>query len=346
MPKLLHNTEEVLRLCQENHITSSIVVVKVLAGYLPVVKKIANYDFAYLGDSRLDNLIRFKNIAKKKALLRLPSLDEVDKVVEYADLSLNSEIETIIALDKAAKKKHKFHEILLMFDLGDLREGIFYQDDYLSIVEKIITLKSIKLIGIGTNLTCYGGIVPTNENLNILVEIKKKIESHFNIKLAIVSGGNSSSFHLLTTHTMPKAINNLRYGEVLFMGRETSFGKTLPNLYSDVFMLQAEIIEVKTKPSYPIGKIGFNSFGEEPVIVDKGIMRRGILAIGKQDVILENLTSRNKNITIIGGSSDHLLVDLTKSEYVLGDVMDFNLNYPALLHLMNSKYVDKLLINK
>lgn len=346
MKKLLHNAEEVLRLCKENHITSSIVVVKVMAGFLPVVQEISKYDFAYLGDSRLDNLVKYKDINKKKALLRLPAFSEVEQVVEFADLSLNSEIETIILLDEAAKKKNKVHEILLMFDLGDLREGIFYQDDYLPIIEKILSLKSIKLVGIGTNLTCYGGIIPTKKNLNLLVEIKNKIEAHFKIKLEIISGGNSSSFYLMEGHQIPKEINNLRYGEIMFMGRETAYGNFLPNLYPDAFKLQAQLIEIKTKPSYPIGEIGLNSFGEEPVITDKGIMKRGILAIGKQDVILDNLTPRDKNISIIGGSSDHLLVDLTKSDVSLGDILDFDLNYPGLLYLMSSNYIEKIIVNK
>jgi len=202
---------------------------------LPVVIEIAKCDFTYLGDSRLDNLIKYKNINKKKALLRLPAFSEVTKVIEFADLSLNSELDTIILLNEAAAKKNKIHEILLMFDLGDLREGIFYQDDYLPIIEKILAMKSIKLVGIGTNLTCYGGIIPTNKNLNLLVDIKNRIEAHFKIKLEIISGGNSSSFHLMASHQIPEEINNLRYGEVIFMGRETAYGNILPNLHPDDF---------------------------------------------------------------------------------------------------------------
>jgi len=115
----------------------------------------------------------------------------------------------------------------------------------------------------------------------------------------------------------------------------------LEGLNADIFTLQAELIEVKMKPSYPRGDIGMNSFGEVPKIIDKGIMKRGILAIGKQDVILENLFPKDKGVTIVGGSSDHLIVDLGNTDYVLGDILEFDVNYPGLLHLMNSRYVDK-----
>ena len=52
-------------------------------------------------------------------------ISEADKVVEYADISLNSELETIRALSKEALIKGRSHNIILMVDLGDLREGYY-----------------------------------------------------------------------------------------------------------------------------------------------------------------------------------------------------------------------------
>ena len=70
-------------------------------------------------------------------------------------------------------------------------------------------------------------------------------------------------------------------------------------------------------------------------------MSRAILAIGKQDVMLNNLFPIDHEIEIIGGSSDHLIVDLGNSKYQVGDILRFQVNYPGLLHLMNSPYVKK-----
>lgn len=316
-------------------------VVKCLAGNLHIVRKLASLDFAYLADSRIENLQRFRSIPKKKALLRLPQLSEISKVVKYADLSLNSELKTIELLDDAAKKLGIKHEIMLMFDIGDLREGIYFESDYLPLISRILQLENIVLKGIGTNLTCYGGVIPTPKILEKLVWIKKRIEQAFPVVIELVSGGNSSSFHLLEKGLLPPEINSLRYGEIFLMGRETAYGRHFDDLYSDVFTFQAQIIEAKEKPSYPIGDIGMNSFGEKPVIHDQGLMNRGLLAIGKQDVILDNIIPKDKSVHIIGGSSDHLIVDLGTSEKRVGDIIDFNLNYPALLHLMNSRYVKK-----
>ncbi|HOP56865.1 MAG TPA: alanine/ornithine racemase family PLP-dependent enzyme [Bacillota bacterium] len=341
--KLKSNTEKVLSLCHKHGISSTILVVKVFAGFLPIVEILAQNEFDYIGDSRLENLERFQNISKPKCLLRIPSPSQAEKTVRYANLSLNSELETIKALNEAAQRQNKIHDIILMFDLGDLREGIFFMDDYLPTVKQILTLKNIHLKGIGTNLTCYGGVIPTVENLTELVNIKTKIETQFSISLDIISGGNSSSFVLLESGNVPKDINNLRFGEIVYMGRETAYGNYLEGLYKDIFTLEAEIVELKQKPSYPIGVIGMNSFGEKPNIPDQGTMTRAILAIGKQDVILENLTPKDKSVSIIGGSSDHLIVGLSEGSHKPGDIIAFDVNYPGLLHLMNSHYIDKVI---
>ncbi|HEY8396075.1 MAG TPA: alanine/ornithine racemase family PLP-dependent enzyme [Bacilli bacterium] len=341
LKKLKENSELLLKMCRESGIDSVFLVSKVLSGDKRSVEAIAGLGFSHLADSRIENLIAFSDIKLPKVLLRLPMPSEVQDVIAYADVSLNSEPEVIKLLNQEAEKQNKIHDIILMFDLGDLREGIFFQDDYLKTVEEILDYKNIRLLGIGTNLTCYGGIIPTCDNLSELINIKKTIEEKFGLKLTLISGGNSSSLHLLPN--LPSGINNLRIGEALFLGRETAYGKLLLGMHTDCFVLKAELIEVKTKPSYPIGIMGMDSFGNVPKIKDQGTMRRGILAIGKQDVALEDLEPLDNNVEILGGSSDHLIVVL-KEEHAPGDILSFSVNYPGLLRLMTSAYVKKVYI--
>lgn len=338
LKKIKENAEKILDLCHKGGIESVFLVSKVLAGDKKIINEIAGLGFTHLADSRIENLKIYSDINLPKVLLRLPMISEIKAVIEYADLSLNSEIEVIRLLNSEAKQQNKVHDIILMFDLGDLREGIFYLDNYLDTVEEILNMNNLRLVGIGTNLTCYGGIIPTYENLSQLTKIKNTIEEKFSVKLSLLSGGNSSTLHLLPK--LPPGINNLRIGEALFLGRETAYGKILSEMHADCFVLNAELIEVKTKPSYPIGLMGMDSFGNTPEIIDQGLMRRGILAIGKQDVALDDLTPLNEDVEIIGGSSDHLLVNL-KKEYAVGETISFALNYPALLRLMTSSYVKK-----
>lgn len=341
--KLKENVHQILEISRNNSIPNITMVVKAFAGDETIVKALEQTLITCIGDSRIQNLKKYKDFNfKHKMLLRIPMLSEIPDVVRFTDISLNSELETIEALDLEAKKQNTTHSILVMFDLGDLREGIFYKDDYLETIKKIINLENINLMGIGTNLTCYGGLVPSRLILNRLVKIKKNIESKLDIKLQIISGGNSSSVALYNKSRIPSEINHLRLGESILFGKETSYSTDIPGLHHDIYEFNAEIIELKDKPSYPDGEISINSFGKKPIIEDKGLMKRAILAIGKQDVILENLFPKDEHIRIIGGSSDHLILDVTGCNYKLGDIISFNINYPGLVHLMNSQYIKKI----
>src|SRR5699024_246270 len=274
----------------------------------------------YLADSRVENLKKMKYYKIPKILLRIPMLSEVEDVVEYSDISLNSEMKVIEALSNVAVKKNKVHNIVLMVDLGDLREGYFEEDSLYKAIESVLKFSGVNLIGLGTNLSCYGGVIPEKENLNRLANIAENIEKKFKIKLDIISGGNSSSLHLLYDNSMPDRINNLRLGESLVLGRETAFGKKIDGTYGDVFKLVVEAIERKEKPSRPIGKIGMDAFGKTTTFNDKGIRKRMICAIGRQDVELSDINPVDEDIIILGGSSDHLLLDITNSriEYTVG----------------------------
>ena len=97
------------------------------------------------------------------------------------------ELSTIRALDAAAAKAGVLHDIILMVDLGDLREGIMPQE-LEETVRAIADLKHIRLLGLGTNLTCYGGVIPTEENLGQLLEYNRQAEEIYAQPLSVISG--------------------------------------------------------------------------------------------------------------------------------------------------------------
>ncbi|HHZ03339.1 MAG TPA: alanine/ornithine racemase family PLP-dependent enzyme [Tissierellia bacterium] len=324
---------------------SIMIVTKGYSGDEEVHKILENSDIDYIADSRIQNLKKYEGTKKERVLLRLPMNSEAEEVVKYADISLNSELTTIRNLNRAAAKENKIHKILLMIDLGDLREGIFFknEDEIFSTVEEILKLKNIQLFGLGVNLTCYGAVIPQNDNLSILVDIGKKIEKKYNIKLHMISGGNSSSLHLINKKELPEGINNLRIGEAFLLGGETAYGEMLEGFYDDAFTLEAEIIELKEKQSVPIGETGVDAFGNKPVYEDRGIIKRAIIAVGRQDVDPDNLHPIDSKIDILGASSDHLILDVTKSDkdYKVGDIVNFKLSYSSLLRATTSSYVER-----
>lgn len=343
--KLQENVEHLVKICTKQGIEVA-GVTKGFSAYEPVVESFIRGGVRYLADSRIKNLKRLKDYKLPKIMLRLPMLSEVDDIVQYSDYSLNSELKTIKALSHAAIKKDKIHKIILMIDLGDLREGYFYDEELFKDIEEILKLKGIKLAGIGTNLTCYGGVIPEEDTLKKLIDYKNTIESKFNIELDIISGGNSSTIHLLD-HKIPKGINQLRLGEVLLLGKETAYGNKVKGTYSDAFTLEVQVIEVKEKPSIPIGKIGMDAFGNKPSFVDRGIRKRILCGIGKQDIKITSIIPKDQDLIILGGSSDHLILDASDSEieYKTGDIIKFDLKYGGILSAMTSEYVDKVIIN-
>lgn len=344
--KLTHNAVQARIACARHGISSLVIVVKALSGWKKAVELIGQTLPDFLGDSRIENLSAFRHIDIPKMLLRSPSLQECSRCVRVADVSLVSELPIVQSLNLAAQKSHRRHGVILMIDLGDLREGILDPEEAIATAIAISEMDSIDLLGIGTNLTCYGGVLPSQENLTRLVEIKNKIEQETHLWLRVVSGGNSSMFGVWDQFPIPEGISQLRIGESLLLGRETAFGNPIEGFHDDIFQLDVDIIEIKQKPSLPIGEATMNSFGEIPQIEDMGIRRRGILSIGKQDILPEHLIPIDPQIRIIGASSDHLIVDLTDTNYQLGEAISFTVDYPGLLSLTTSKYIKKKIIEE
>ena len=161
-------------------------------------------------------------------------LSEVKDVIRLADISLNSEFEVIKALNDEARAQGKLHKVILMADLGDLREGFWDKDEMIKVAEYIENkMINIQLVGIGTNVGCYGSISPTVEKLEELVEIAEKIEERLGRQLEYISGGATSSLMRVWDKNIPKRINMLRVGEGILLARDLDvfYGYDMSDLY-------------------------------------------------------------------------------------------------------------------
>ena len=343
LSKLRHNGRALCDLAASAGVDQVAFVTKVFCADRAMVSALLDTPCAYLADSRIENLRLYPETDRKKILLRLPMLSQADEVVRWADISLNSEPDTLRALDAAAGRQGRRHGVVLMIDLGDLREGIFFRDEagIFTAVRLVENLEHLELSGIGFNVTCYGSVLPTEENIGVFLAIKEKIEQEIGRRLPIISGGNSSSLYLLQQNRLPAGITNLRLGESLVLGRETAYGRDLPGMYQDVVTLEAELVEVKTKPSYPVGEIGVDAFGHRVAYEDRGERLRAIAAIGRQDMELDGLIPTTPGVSIVGASSDHLILDVTDCPKppAVGDTIAFRLTYSGLLRTFTSSYI-------
>lgn len=349
---IYHNSKIVVEMCKNKDIQVTGVVKGTDSyenSYLKIAKQMLQAGCNMIGDSRINTIKRMRKLGMDAPILliRIPMPAELEDVIEYVDISLNSELETIKKLNSIAKKNNKKHKVILMVDLGDLREGYFDENELIKDAIYIENkLKNIILYGIGTNLGCYGSIKPDTNNLSKLVSLSDSISNAIGRKLDIISGGATSTLPMVMNGTIPKGINHLRVGEGIVNARDLQdlWNLDLSDFRRDNYVIKAQIIEIKDKPSYPIGEIFVDAFGQKQTYKDIGIRKRALLALGKRDIgDIFSIVPIIEGTKIIGGSSDHLILDITnsKSDLKLGDIIEFEACYGAMIHSTYSSSVIK-----
>ncbi len=317
-------------------------VTKAALGSAELARALLRGGVKRLGDSRIENIegLRRARVPASMSLIRTPMLSQVERVVEHADTSFNTELDVLCALSSAAKRAGVTHGVVLMVELGDLREGIL-PGDLETTVRETLRLPNLRLRGIGTNLACRSGVVPGPENMAELSALADSIEATFGVELEIVSGGNSANLPWALSSASSGRINDLRLGEALLLGREPLLRQALEGLHTDAITLCAEVIEAKLKPSLPRGKLAQSAFGEVPAAVDRGPVWQTILSLGRQDTDPEGLYPPH-GLEVLGASSDHLFMDPGACRLPVGAEVRFQLNYSALLRAMTSPFVTKV----
>ena len=348
LKKILFNATTLIQLFDTKDI-SIIGITKVTMGNPTIAKILVKAGIEYIGDSRIGNIIRMKNsgVNAKFVLIRNPALSEIPIVIKYADISLNSELITIKKLSEESLQQNKKHGVILMVEMGDLREGIMPKNLEF-IVEQVLKLKGIELLGIGTNLKCFAGVIPDEKNMKEFSEIVEKIQEKFGIKLKFISGGNSANYNWIISTDDKGLVNNLRIGTAILLGVGGINESPIPNLYQDTFTFVAEIVELKKKPLYPKGKITTNAFGEPSIFQNinkskEGHRNHALLNAGRQDIQEKGLLPKD-DVEILSASSDYIIVDLKDINLKLGDELRFHVNYEALLAAMTSPFISKVFI--
>ncbi len=344
--KLQSNFDYLNTLFKKNNIEWS-VVSKILSGNKVYLEELLKFNIDQICDSRVSNLKMIKSINPKieTIYIKPPAKRAIPTVVKYADVSMNTEYETIKMLAEEAKKQNKTHKIIIMIELGELREGVL-GEDFMAFYESVFKLKNIQVVGIGTNLTCLYGVLPNHDKLIQLSLYEQLIEARFNRQIKYVSGGASVTIPLIFQNLLPKGINHFRVGETLFLGTDVYNNKPFKKMRADVFKLYSEIIELTEKPSVPMGEFGTNVEGESVTFDQTNLGQtsiRAIIDIGLLDVDVNHLELIDKTLKIAGASSDMIVVDLgdNKKNYKVGDLLEFKLDYMGTLRILNSKYIEK-----
>lgn len=339
------NTEGVVRVCAAHGI-EVVGVTKCCCGHPAVAHAMLAGGVQQLAESRIQHVQRLREagIDARVMFLRLPRLSEAQDVVRLTQVSLNSEVETVRALSDAAQALGITHQVILMLETGDRREGVM-PDEAVDAARLIARLPNIELIGIGSNLGCIGGVWPTQDKVQLLVEIAERIERAIGINLSVISAGNTNHLDLVRRGEMPARVNQLRIGHGILLGPALP-NVPLPYPFHPVFSVVAEVIELKTKPSAPDGMIATDAFGRVPQWEDRGLRLRAILALGRQDMLVECLRPRRPGVVFVGASSDHTVLDVTEADppVHVGEELEFEPAYGAVATAMASREVPQVLI--
>jgi len=325
-------------------------VTKILCGHREFLTEVINLGINQICDSRIENLVVIKEIKPdlETIYIKPPAKRNIREVIRYADISFNTEFLTIQALSREAVRQKKIHKIMIMIEMGELREGVMW-DDFIDFYSKVFELPNIEIVGIGTNLSCLYGVLPSEDKLIQLCLYEQLIEAKFNKNIPFVSGGSSVTIPLIYKQLLPKGINHFRVGETLFLGTNVYEDKPFEEMSGSVFKLYAQIIELSEKRSIPTGELGTNVEGEEYEFDDEDYGKtsfRAILDMGLLDVDDKQIQPVDRSIEFAGASSDMMVIDLGENnqKYKVGDLIEFKMNYMGTLNVMCSKYISKTIV--
>ncbi len=343
---LRHNIRKVDQWVTEHGATWSLVT-KVLCGHHDSLLALQTLGVNSMADSRLGNLESIARLPEpvETWYLRLPHLPAIGDIVRLADVSLNSEAGVIEALSAEAKRQDRLHRVIIMVEMGDLREGV-HPGSLSAFYERIFDLPNIEVLGIGSNLGCLSGAVPTIDQFNQLALYHELLELKFERGLPMISGGTSAVLSLLRDGTVPAAINHFRIGESVFLGTDLVGGDWLAGLRHDAITLEVEVVEVREKSLTPMGETTDMMPFEEFQSGDHSPGERGyraVVTVGQLDTDVQGLTPLDERYEIVGASSDLTVVNVGENPegLTVGDTMRFRPSYGAMVRLMLSTYIDK-----
>jgi predicted amino acid racemase len=345
--KLRHNFRHLDELFAKKNVHWG-VVTKLLCGNKLFLKELVDLGIKEMHDTRISNIKTIKSMSAdiQTVYIKPPAKRSIPNVIKYVDVSFNTDYSTIKLLSEEAVRQDKLHKIIIMVEMGDLREGVM-GDQLMDFYEKIFQLPNIEIIGIGTNLNCLNGIMPNQDKLIQLSLYKQLIEMKFDQKIPWISGGTSVTLSLLINQQIPSGINHFRIGEAMFFANDLFTGQKFEGMESDVFKLYTEIIELYEKPVVPSGEQIANVAGHIPEFDPEDYGKfsyRAIIDVGLLDINPDFLIPEDENIRIIEASSDMLVMDLGNKPgtYKTGDLISFKLKYMGVLGLMNSNYIEKV----
>ena len=346
LAKLDHNIAVIQAICRHAGV-QAVWVTKGCHSLPAVVDLLASRGAAVLGDVYADNLGRIRdNFAGELQMIQPPSHHQLDAALAFADTLLVSSVDNAAALARAARRAGRRPRLILMVDVGNLREGVL-PDAVAGVVTRILELPHVDLIGLGTSVGCFGGYFASERDLQRLVHVAATVSAATGHHFRTLSAGSGTMLlELAAAGSMPPEINQLRIGAAFLVGDQPPTGRPLPALHQDAFLMRGEILELARKPSLPQAPTGSDAFGRTVAFEDLGERNRALLDFGMTDVDVYALTPRSAGVRVLGATSNYTICDVTECPECLrvGSHLDFRMAYSAMARAMASVHTPKTLV--
>lgn len=333
LSKIRHNTRTAVQALNARGISVT-GVTKAVCGHPAIAQAMLDGGATGLAEARLSNVKRLRQagLLCPITLIRTPMLSQVDEVVQVCEASYNTETVVITALAAAAVRHGRVHDIILMVEMGDNREGIM-PAVLGAIAQCVVDMPGVALKGIGANFACLTGVAPDAAKMEALSALATEVEKQCSPFLQTVSGGNSANLPWAFGGHPTGRINDLRLGEAILLGVDPLSGDRIDGMHTDACTLVAEVIEAHNR-SVPLFQSSVAPALASRLVAPKceGLTRL-ILALGHQDTDILGL-SMPIGMTFIGATSDHLVIGTALPTMKVGSEVRFQITYSALMHAM------------
>lgn len=321
-------------------------VTKAVCGNPAVANAMLDGGARGLADSRISNIERMRKagLACAITMLRTPIPSQAEQTVRSCETSYNTEISVMRMLGAAARKSNRIHNVILMVEMGDMREGIL-PENLQACVREVLGIKGVALKGIGANFACLRGMVPNTVTMAELSELANDTEVICGHRMKTVSGGNSANLQWAFEPNRGNRINDIRLGESILLGVDPVTGEHISGLHIDAFTLLADVIETKAKSSSALSAQVKSTNSTIHLVPDHFHDERSILAIGHQDTDISGL-SMPHHLKFQGATSDHMVLAAATSELCVGAEVKLQMNYSALMRAMSAPDITKVMLGE
>lgn len=259
-----------------------------------------------------------------------------------ADRLLVSDEAVLKAVENLPENKRP--DIVLIMECGDYKDGL-YQNDIKSLVKKY---KNLPIIGVSANFACLSGKMPDLQSIQMLSETAQFIQKEKKLEKPFVSVGGTVMHDILvsgilSTKEYAGLISEIRCGEGIFFGYNSSKGEKINQLNQDVFQFKAEILELQWKDIPETKNEGLNALGEHSESRPSGRRLCAVLDFGILAASLVEIFAKDADTLKVGQTFDFTVVDVTssKNRYVTGDFIQFNVNYASASFMCMNRFISK-----